>query len=160
MRRVGADRAPGRPNFTQHPGIRLVVRSPTPRGEDRRSCGAAGPGREGFITEHRVPRLECGETWQMVTCVWPQCGGSYRPEARTFITNISPIFTLLLTLKNTIEQVPKYPVSSSLQSTFLWLFKQRLLHTGQRDGGLSHYCFLHFFGSWLTVGGIISHFLP
>lgn len=66
---------------------------------DRRDPGAklgraAGREVEGVVflqrlSEHRVPPppQECGETWQMVTCACPQCGG---PEARTYRTALPP----------------------------------------------------------------------
>lgn len=47
-----------------------------------------------------MPLQECGETWQMVTCAWPQCGGSCRPEAQTFTTTFLSLLNLHPTLLN------------------------------------------------------------
>lgn len=67
----------------------------TQRDEGRLSSGLRSSGlfKTRFF-EHRVPRQDCGETWQMVTCARPQCGGLCRPEARTSLCTFlsSPYF--------------------------------------------------------------------
>lgn len=96
MRRVGADRTAGDPSFTQRP---------------RRSCGAwlATLHNEGRLSselqlrglfktrffEHRVPRQDCGETWQMATCARPHCGGPCRPEARVLFAHFYHLSTFI-----------------------------------------------------------------
>lgn len=82
----GSRQTSGRPSSYPTQRRRCKLSLPRLRGEDRRSFGPRSRVFCNGFFVHRVPRQECGETWQMVTCAWTQCGGSCRPEARTSLT--------------------------------------------------------------------------
>ncbi|KAG7517807.1 hypothetical protein JOB18_016568 [Solea senegalensis] len=96
-------------SFTHQPGTRFVVVRLLYRHIGRRSAELRAAVEGGVLCEHRVPRQECGETWQMVTCACPQCGGgTVRPKARTLLTSSPPsshLYSLVTTKTITVVRL-------------------------------------------------------